>query len=408
MKNGLFNFNRREWLTIIIVAFGYFVDAYDLLVFSAVRKASLMAVGVPEASTMNVGLSLLNLQLIGLVIGGVLWGILSDKFGRRSILFVSILTYSLANLANAFVTSVDTYEILRIIAGIGLAGELGVGISLITENIPKEKRTYATTLVSAFGMLGAATGGFNALHFSWELCYIIGGIAGIALLILRISLKESVMFQRLPSKIKKGDIFKIFSTPRLLFTYFFCTLAGGITFVTIGLFIQNTPEFGKAFNLNPAPTGALAIIFFYLGAAPSEIFAGLISKRLKSRKKPMYLFYGITIASVLIYCLVKPTSIAGFYFHCTLLGLGLGYWTLLITTSSEQFGTNIRATAATSIPNIARAWSIPFTFLFTSFLKPSLGLVAGGLTVGIFALILSILSVMMLKETFEIDAEFTD
>lgn len=409
MKKGIFDFNRAEWLIVMVVALGYFVDAYDLLVFSAVRKPSLLSLGVAESDTMRVGLSLLNWQLIGLVLGGLLWGMLADKFGRRSILFISILTYSLANMANATVTTVDNYILLRIIAGIGLAGELGVGISLITENIPKEKRTIATTIVSVFGMLGAGSGGISALFLSWKMCYVVGGIVGLALLVLRISLKESVMFKKIAStNISKGNVLKILTTPKLLFAYFFCTLAGGITFVTIGLFIQNTPEFGKQFSIMPIPTGAWAIIFFYLGAAPAEVLAGIISRKLKSRKKPMYLFYGITTLSVLFFCLIKPVTIEGFYFRCSLLGLGLGYWTLLITTSAELFGINIRATAATSIPNIARAWSIPFTLVFTSYLKPSLGLINGALVVGLFALFLSIFSVMMLKETFENNTDFTN
>jgi MFS family permease len=300
------------------------------------------------------------------------------------------------------------YLWLRIIAGIGLAGELGVGISFISESLSKDKRTYATTIVSAFGMFGAACGGLMALYFSWKLCYIIGGVAGLLLLILRVQVYESVIFQKAKQTNKnRGNIITILKNPRLLSTYFFCTLAGSVTFVIIGLFIQNTPEFAKEHGLIGVKA-SLAIIFFYLGAAPSEIIAGLMSKKLKSRKIPMYFFFCVTIVGMLLFCFWKPFTVQQFYLRCTILGLGLGYWTLLVTTAAEQFTTGIRATAATSIPNIARAWSIPFNILFKTYLKPSLGLIYGGLFVGFLTVILSIISVVMLKETFENNADSSE
>ncbi len=399
-----FNFRRAEWLIVLAVALGYFVDAYDIIVFSAVRIASLRELGVPENQLLNVGLSLLNWQLIGLVIGGLFWGVLADKFGRTTILFGSIITYSLANLANGWVSSVDMYLWLRIIAGIGLAGELGVGISLISESLPKEKRTYATTIVSVFGLFGAFAGGLVSLFFAWKTCYFIGGVAGLFLLVLRFNVYESNIFLKEKEKnATRGNILIILRNPKLLATYFFCTLAGGATFILIGLFIQNVPEFAAAYGLTGAKA-AYAIIFFYLGGAPAEICAGLLSKKIKSRKKPMYLFFLVALIGMFIFCYIKPNSVAQLYGHCAILGLGIAYWTLLITTSAEQFPTNIRATAATSIPNFARAWSIPFNFLFKDYLKPVLGLLNGAFAVGALTIVFAIISVAMLKETFENDA----
>jgi MFS family permease len=310
---------------------------------------------------LNIGISLLNWQLFGLVLGGLLWGVLADKFGRKETLFSSILVYSLANLANAYVGSVDMYILLRIVAGIGLAGELGVGISLITENIPKEKRTYATTFVSIFGMLGAASGGFVSMYFSWQSCYLIGFFSGIILLLLRVRTHESVLFIKLKNtQIERGSLLKLFSNKKLASKLLLSTLAGASLFVCIGLFILNTPDFGRAFGLHVNIQWAL-ISYYVFGAAPAELVAGVMSKTLRSRKKPMYYFYAFQIFSVIMFCWFIPSTEFGYYFRCALLGFGIGTWTLLITTSAEQFGTNVRGIAATSIPNIARAWSIPFT-----------------------------------------------
>jgi len=399
-----------ELLIVIVVALGYFVDAYDLLVFSAVRSASLNDLGVLSTDSMNVGLNLLNWQLTGLFLGGLLWGILADKIGRRNILFVSIAIYSIANLSNAFVSNLDQYAFLRFLAGLGLAGELGVGITLITENVDKNKRTVATTIVSVFGMLGATCGGYFATIFHWKLCFILGGLGGILLLLLRFKIDESKLFNKIKneSKVVKGNLLTIITNPRLLKTYLLCTLAGSVTFVLIGLFIQNTPEFGKLFGLDPLPVGGIAIIYFYLGAALAEILAGLLSKKMKKRKTPMYIFYGVAIAAMLIFAISKPSTLGAFYLSFSVLGLGIGYWTLLITTAAEQFGTNIRATAATSIPNVARSWSIPFSLLFTHFFEEQFGLLNGAVVIGIIAALVSALSVAMLKDNFEIDANFED
>ena len=406
MKNQTWNFTKQEILTVLVVALGYFIDAYDLLIFSAVRKVSLMDLGVAETDTLNIGISLLNFQLIGLMIGGVLWGILADKFGRKTILFSSILIYSISNIANSYISSVDMYYWLRFIAGIGLAGELGVGISLITENIAKERRTVSTTVVSFFGMLGAATGGWLGSVFHWQTCFLIGGFAGFLLLLLRLNVEESHMYLGIKdSKVKKGNILLILKNPKSLITYFFCTLAGSSSFLFIGMFIQSTPEFGKIFNISV--TAGVALVWYYVGASISEVIAGILSKLLKERKAPIYIFYAISLLAIVIFCVHTPSSPRIYYIHCSLLGFGLGWWSMLITLSAELFGVNTRATAATSIPTFARAWNIPFTSVFKNNI-PKLGILNSAFAVGVIVIALAIISATTIKETFENEANFIE
>lgn len=406
MENQSWKFTKREALTVLVVALGYYVDAYDLLVMSAVRKSSLISLGIPESETLNIGLSLLNYQLVGLMIGGVIWGIIADKYGRRRALFGSILLYSFANIANSFVTSVDMYYLLRLIAGFGLAGELGVGISLITESVSKEKRTISTAIVSFFGMLGAATGGWFGTLFDWHNCFLIGGLAGLFLLLLRLQIRESVLFNEIKIKnISKGNLWTIIKNPKMLLTYFFCTLSGASSFLFIGMFIQSTPEFGKIFDVNIL--AGTALIWYYLGASISEIIAGVMSKVLKERKATIYIFYSVSLLAVTNFCIGTPQSSYAFYLNCLFLGFGLGWWSQLITLSAELFGTNIRATAATSIPTFARAWNIPLSNLFKQNIS-SLGIVNSAFGVGILTIALAMISITMVKETFENDANFVN
>lgn len=406
MKNQSWRFSKQEILTVLVVALGYYVDAYDLLVMSAVRKPSLLSLGVPESETLNIGLSLLNYQLVGLMIGGVMWGVIADKYGRKKALFGSILIYSFANIANGYINSVNMYYWLRIIAGFGLAGELGVGISLITENVAKERRTISTAIVSFFGMLGASTGGWFGSIFEWQNCFLIGGFAGLLLLLLRLKVEESVMFNEIKDKnVSKGNIWMIIKNPKTLLTYFFCTLAGAASILFIGVFIQSTPELGKLFNLNI--TAGIALIWYYLGASVSEIIAGLLSKLLKERKAPIYIFYAISLLAITNFCVNVPNSPYFFYLNCLFLGFGLGWWSQLITLSAELFGINVRATAATSIPTFARAWNIPFSNIFKQNI-PNLGIVNSAFGIGVIVVSLAIISITMVKETFENDANFIE
>ena len=181
------------------------VDMYDLFLFSINRVSSLKSLHISGEQLLADGIMLLNLQMAGMLIGGIFWGIMGDKKGRLSVLFGSILIYSIANIGNGFVTTVTQYAVLRFIAGFGLAGELGAGITLVTEILPKERRGYGTTLVATVGIMGALLAYFVSHLFDWRTAYFIGGGLGLILMILRVRVFESGMFMKLKEKnIKTG------------------------------------------------------------------------------------------------------------------------------------------------------------------------------------------------------------
>lgn len=408
MKSRFFNFSKTEWLLVIIVSLGYFVDVYDILLFSAVRRASLTALGVADADLANIGLSLLNWQLLGMLVGGLIWGIIADKKGRRSVLFGSIIAYSIATLCNAFVTSVDMYKVMRFVAGFGLAGELGVGIALITEVVEKSRRTYATTIVASFGMLGGVLAAFIAAKMHWQTSYIVGGVMGLVLLIFRFSISDSELFKKAyASSVGKGNILQLFGKPKLLKRYLLCVLVGAPTYVFAGTFITLAPEFGKTFGLETPISAATALIYFYISLTVFDGISGLLSKAMASRKKVLNIFLLLQILAVVIYLFVPVKSEFDFYLRCGLIGASLGYWTVLITNAAEQFGTNLRATVSTSVPNFARGLQIPFSFLYKS-LVVSFGIVHAGAIVGIGSVAVGLIAVYFLQDKFENNADYVE
>lgn len=408
MKGSIFNFNKSEWLVVIIVSLGYFVDVYDILLFSAVRRPSLIAIGVADADLANIGLSLLNWQLFGMLVGGLVWGIIADKKGRRSVLFGSIIAYSVATFCNAFVSSVDMYKAMRFIAGFGLAGELGVGIALVTEVVGKAKRTYATTIVATFGMLGGVLAAFIAAKMHWQTSYFVGGVMGIALLVFRFTIADSELFKKVyTSSVGKGNLLQLFGRPQQLKKYLFCILVGAPTYVFAGIFITLSPEFGKAFGLQTPPSAATALIYFYISLTLFDALSGLLSKALRSRKKVLNIFLLLQMLSIFVYLFIPIKSELDFYIRCGLIGASLGYWTVLITNAAEQFGTNLRATVSTSVPNFARGLQIPFSFLFKG-LAVSMGIVYAGAVVGVSSVIVGMLAVFFLKDKFENDADYVE
>ena len=241
------NSNKNITLLILVASLGYFVDIYDLVLFSVIRVQSLKAIGVADDQMLTVGVKLINAQMIGMVIGGVIWGILGDKMGRFKVLFGSILMYSLANIANGFVTEVNTYAVIRFIAGVGLAGELGAGITLVAESMSKEKRGYGTMLVAAIGLMGAVVAGLVGDKFHWQTAYFIGGGMGLALLVLRLGVMESSMYKNIAHKnVSKGNILMLFNNWSRFKKYINCTLIALPTWFVVGILITFAPEFGKA------------------------------------------------------------------------------------------------------------------------------------------------------------------
>ena len=392
---------------VIVAALGYLVDMYDLFLFSVVRVPSLKALNVPDDQLLNEGINLLNYQMAGMLIGGVLWGVIADKRGRLSVLFGSIIMYSLANIGNGFVTSLDQYAILRFIAGVGLAGELGAGITLVTEVLPKEIRGYGTTLVATLGVLGAILAYFVADLFAWRISYFVGGGMGLLLLVLRFNVFESGMFKHAKERsVDRGNIFMILTNGRRLGKYLMAILVGLPIWFVVGILITFSPEFGAAKGIEGINAGK-AVMLAFSGQVGGDIVSGLLSQYMRSRKKVIRLFIMLSLAMVVGYLLIPMQDLFSFYLLCTLLGFCNGYWTLFITIAAELFGTNLRATVATTVPNFVRGATIPLAALFVSF-RPDLGVVQSGLVIGIATAVVALLALYFLEETFTKDMDFVE
>lgn len=403
--------DRTVMLTVVVAALGYFVDVFDLLLFGIVRTQSLKDLGVAESDLLPVGITLLNIQMAGLLIGGLLWGVLGDRMGRLSVLFGSILLYSLANIANAFITDVDQYAVLRFIAGVGLAGELGAGVTLASELLPRHWRGLGTTFIASIGVLGATVAAVVANMTDWRTAYIIGGVIGLALLVLRINVRESGMYLEMAAKktaaAARGSLSLLLCKPELLKRYVAVILVGAPIWATVGLFILFTPEFAKDFGMTVKPTAGMAVFYCYIGLAFGDMFSGVLSQILKSRRKSVAVSLTLLSLFALLFSFVHRDSLTFYYFVCSLLGVGAGYWAMFVQMGAEQFGTNIRATAATSIPNLVRGLTIPMTAGFHA-LIPALGVTGAGLAVMGTTLALAFSSLLTLRETFATDLDYLE
>lgn len=401
---------RKQLLSVpvIVAALGYFVDIYDLLLFSIVRIPSLKSLHVPDAQLMEEGIYLINMQMAGMLLGGVLWGVIGDKKGRLSVLFGSILLYSLANIANGFVVTVDQYAILRFIAGIGLAGELGAGITLVAEILPKEIRGYGTAIVASVGVLGAVLAYFIADLFDWKIAYFIGGGLGLALLVLRFNVFESGIFEKIKQeKTQRGNFFSLFTSWKTALKYLRCILIGLPIWFVIGILITFSPEFGKAIGLTVPVEAGKAVMFCYIGLSLGDMSSGLLSQYVKSRRKTVMIFVLLTCTAMAIYLLQRSQSTTVFYALCLLLGYAIGYWALFVTIAAEQFGTNMRATVATTVPNFVRGSVNIFTPAFLLLRNYTSVTSAAGI-VGIITVILALLAVWKMEETFFKDLNYTE
>jgi putative MFS transporter len=399
---------------VIVAALGYFVDIYDLLLFGIVRTDSLKDLGITGDAIRNQGEYLISMQMFGMLFGGILWGILGDKKGRISVLFGSILIYSVANIANGMVTTVDSYAFWRLIAGIGLAGELGAGITLVTESLPKEKRGYGTMIVASVGVSGAVVAYLVYQIFQdWRLCYYAGGVLGILLLFLRISITESGMFKQVQqSEEKKGDFLSLFTNKKRFSKYVQCILIGIPLWFLVGVLITFSPEFAKALGVQQAETIAAgkAIAFCYTGLVFGDIASGLLSQWLKSRKKIMGLFLIFNLIMVFVYLNAYGITASTFYLLCFTMGFSVGYWVLFVTIAAEQFGTNIRATVTTTVPNFVRG-SLPLIILIYSYFRDSIfegNILKSGMIVGLLLSVISLLALWKMKETFHTDLDYTE
>ncbi|MEW6268765.1 MAG: MFS transporter [Thermodesulfobacteriota bacterium] len=395
-------------MAILVAALGYFVDIYDLILFSIVRVASLRSLGVPDAELLDTGVLLLNMQMGGMLVGGVLWGVLGDKRGRLSVLFGSIFLYSVANVANGFVHDVPTYAALRLVAGIGLAGELGAGVTLVSELMGRESRGYGTTIIATIGICGAVVAALVGDLFDWRTAYFVGGGLGILLLLLRVGVYESGMFEQVKQQnVRRGSFLSLFATRERTRRYLCVILIGVPIWYVVGILVTFSPEFGRAMGMSEVPSAGRAVMFAYIGLALGDLTSGAASQVLRSRKRIVRAFLTLTAIGVGVYFTVAASSLVAFYAVCGALGFATGYWAVFVTIASEQFGTNVRATATTSVPNFVRGAVVLLTSAFQA-LTPGLGVVGSGLAVGAVAIAVAFASLALLDETFARDLDFVE
>ncbi|RXR18312.1 MFS transporter [Flavobacterium amnicola] len=399
-------------LPVIVASLGYFVDIYDLLLFGIVRVPSLKDLGLnPDIS----GTIIMNYQMIGLLLGGILWGILGDKKGRLSVLFGSIIVYSLANIACGFLPQLPfedktmTYAILRFIAGIGLAGELGAGITLVSESLPKQLRAIGTSIVAGFGLFGAVVANLTVeLSGNWTTAYFIGGILGLLLLFLRVGVVESGIYKDIEHTeyISKGNFFSFFTNWNRFVRYIKCICIGLPTWFCIGILAVMANQFAPELGISSVVPGK-AIMWAYVGISIGDFASGFISHALHSRKKAILYMMLFTIVGIVLMLYSGKMTENTYYFYCAWLGLGTGYWAMFVTVASEQFGTNVRSTATTTIPNMVRGL-LPLMLLGFDFFKKSQSVITSATIIGLIAFVLGIYATTTISETHNRDLDFTE
>ena len=395
--------------SVAVAALGYFVDLYDIVIFGVVRVASLTDLGITGADNTSWGIHLLNLQMTGMLIGGVAWGVLGDKLGRRTALLATIGLYSLANVANGFVTNVEQYAVLRFVAGVGLAGELGMGVTLVAELMPARYRGYGTTVISFLGLLGALTASYVGVLFEWRMAYIVGGVMGLAVMAARwYGLRESELFTARRAQAQHaGDVRLLFRSAATTGKFLAVIAVGVPIWYVSALFVNLAPEYGKALDLTEPLSVAQALRWQAVGLAIGSALTGLLSEWLRSRKRVLYGCFAALVAGVGVLLSLDGASVTAYCVVMFAIGLGQGYWTVFITTAAEQFGTNIRATVATSVPNFVRAMVVPIT-LGLQAIWGATGLIGGTLLIGAVVFGLGFLALFGLQETWGKNLDYAE
>lgn len=396
---------KRAPYVVMVSAFGYFVDVLDLFLFNAVRQKSLIDLGINAADSLNVGMRLLNIQMIGLLLGAFVFGCLGDRLGRSRALCGSILVYSAGTFLNGWVDSVFAYGLCRFISGFGLAGELGAAITMVSETLPQKTRGLGTTLVASFGLGGGVCAAVLAESVSWRTCYLVGGLAGFGLLFFRLSASETALFrvsERRPEP--KGSLRLLFRNSLSARRFVRPLFIGAPVWFVAGIVIAFSPELGAALG-TPSIVAARAVLVSYLGVALGDVGCGLLSQRLQSRRRAMLLFLCVLPLVLWFLTTTRGPNPSAFYWLCFFLGVSTGYWAVLLTTAAEQFGTNLRATVATTTPNLVRAATIPLTLLFR-WLQPIFGTVATVQILGFGTVALALLGLRALPETFHRSLDF--
>jgi putative MFS transporter len=392
---------------VIVASLGYFVDIYDLVIFSIVRVKSLHDIGVSDADIRLQGVFVINMQMFGLLLGGIIWGIIGDKLGRIKVLFGSILLYSIANFANGMVHDINTYAIIRFVAGIGLAGELGAGITLVSETLSKERRGYGTTIIAVIGLFGAVAAAIVG-KFDWRIAYYVGGGLGILLLLLRIGTFESGMFKNMAqTNVSKGNILMLFNNRKRFLKYLYCILIGAPLWYVVGILVTQSPEFGKALGSKETISAGTGILYTYVGISIGGIFAGVLAQITKSRRLTMLVFLLLSVISVIFYLSAEGLTGEQFIWLCSFMGIAVGYWATFVTIAAEQFGTNIRSTVTTTAPNFVRGSLIPINFVFNLFVV-HYGMIKSGYIMMFILTAIALFSLSQLKESFSKDLDYVE
>jgi MFS family permease len=399
---------RHIWLAIIASALGFFVDLYDIIILSIVRSKSLLELGVPETELLSKGVFLINVQMVGMLIGGFVWGIIGDKMGRLSVLFGSIILYSTATFANAYAPNFEIYLLLRFLAGVGLAGELGAAITLVTEQMPQKYRGIGPAIIGGSGMLGAIVGAYIGGKYTWQFTYQLGGGLGFALLILRLGVLESGLFNAMKDKTSnKGNLRLLFKNKDYIIKYVSICVLGFPVWYVNGVVMTFTPEIAKAWGMTEIPSVSTVFTYYFIGLTFGDLTGGFVSQYLKSRKKAIRLYLSMYAVAAVVFFMVGNQSLTLYYGLLLFLGFCVGYSIVLLTLAAEQYGTNIRATVTTSSLNILRATVIPQTLLF-GFLSPYIGIVNSAMVVGVLAILLAFWGLSNLEETFHKDLNYTE
>jgi putative MFS transporter len=398
---------RNAIFLVLVASLGYFVDIYDLMIFSIVRVKSLHDIGITDADIRPNGVYVINMQMGGLILGGILWGVLGDKLGRLKVLFGSIIVYSLANFANGMVHDINSYAIIRFIAGIGLSGELGAGITLVSETLSKERRGYGTMIVTMIGVLGAVAAGI-AGKYDWRTAYFIGGGLGIMLLALRMGTFESGLYKNVAkTKVSRGNIFILFTDRKRFLKYLYCILIGAPIWFVVGIIITLSPEFTKALGTKETISAGTGIIYFYIGASIGNIVASILAQVTKSRKLTMLIFLVLNAISVLVFLNTRGISNQQFILLSLIIGVTGGYLATLVIIAAEQFGTNIRATVTTTVPNLVRGMLIPINAIFSLFLI-HFNMIRSGVILMVILTGIALLALSQLKESFSNDLDYLE
>ncbi|MFM7052560.1 MAG: MFS transporter [Planctomycetota bacterium] len=408
--------DRRTLLAISVAALGYFVDLFDLVLFSILRVPSLNAIGITDSTeVLATGKRLLDIQLVGMLLGGIAFGMLGDRLGRLKTLFGSILLYSVANLLNAFVTDLWQYEILRFVAGFGLAGELGAGITLVAEILPTKRRGIGTTIVATVGLSGAVAAGIAGKYLAWNHCYLLGGAMGLALLALRVGVAESSLFTQARTThrhVQRGNPLQLLWPPRRALRFALVILSAMPIWFVGGVMFVFAPEIGKAMGIEEKIVGADVILWAYAGVVVGDIASGVLSQLIQSRTRTILVFLALLAAAIALFFALAPRSAGHFYFMMSVVGAATGYWAIFVTTASEQFGTNLRATAATSAPNFVRAMAVPITSIWLAMKgtpeAPGFDVVTATWVLGICCVAVGVIAAVALDETFHRDLDYLE